>query len=492
MLVRELSKLANYLNSNGFAVTSNQILDFMSFTGEEDINIFNNDEFSQALSVYVSKNKEQQSILPSLIRNYVQKKHLITEKTEQLEKAKQAKENYKRPDNIEESVREQMSEKFKKELEQSKKAKSKLDDIEGISDKTKETPTPENIESEMQSVSQKAKEALSKGDVAEFNKMNDAYKALEKVKKLDDKISKSDKEREEAIKNAIAKEEEKEQKIDDKIKKVISELETIEKLESVSSKKDSKEKYGKPTKSYSEGEINNSLEINEYNILDIYKFIRENKEKFKTKFNRRVNTRERRKLAIKETIKSACRTGGKPLVLEFEKPKRSKANLVLVLDVSGSCSAASKALMALAHSFKEIFPGGTKVYAFVNSLYDVSKAMETINVEESIEKVFDAIPTSGVYSNYYNPLRSLWTSEQTHINKDSIVMFIGDARNNKNPSGEEYLKQIAKKSKKTVFLNTEDSWTWDTGDSIAGIYERIVPMYEVTNLAELEFFIENI
>ena len=66
---------------------------------------------------------------------------------------------------------------------------------------------------------------------------------------------------------------------------------------------------------------------------------------------------------------------------------------------------------------------------------------------------------------------------------------MGDARNNKNPSGEEYLKKIARRAKKTYWLNTESKYLWGTADSIANTYMEYSDMMEVTNTQELLLFL---
>ena len=53
-----------------------------------------------------------------------------------------------------------------------------------------------------------------------------------------------------------------------------------------------------------------------------------------------------------------------------------------------------------------------------------------------------------------------------------IFIYIGDARNNKNASGEDYVKAIARKAKKAFWLNTEEVDKWNHGDSIMGVYAK--------------------
>lgn len=74
---------------------------------------------------------------------------------------------------------------------------------------------------------------------------------------------------------------------------------------------------------------------------------------------------------------------------------------------------------------------------------------------------------------------------------DPYVYFIGDVRNNKNPSGEEYVKAIARKAKKAFWLNPEDMADWNQGDSIIGTYARyMTEVVQTTTAAELLGFLE--
>lgn len=223
----------------------------------------------------------------------------------------------------------------------------------------------------------------------------------------------------------------------------------------------------------------------------IMHYIKQNLLKFKTKMTRNIQTNEKLNLNMKDTIQAACKTGGLPLSLNFDKPMKNKTNLVLVLDVSGSCSAASKMMLTFIYLLKDVFPRGCDAFAFVNSLYDISEIMNASEIESAINDVLNIIPRKGVYSNYYEPLKTLWGNYKKKITKDSIVIFMGDARNNKNDTAEEFIKNIGHRAKKCIWLNTETIEKWNKADSLASLYGKYSEMYEVINTAELISFIEN-
>ena len=220
-------------------------------------------------------------------------------------------------------------------------------------------------------------------------------------------------------------------------------------------------------------------------------YIKDNARKFRTKMSRKIRTNKSSKLDIPATIKKSCQTGGIPLRLIYQKPVRQKSNLILILDVSGSCKNASEMMLVFMHAMKEVFPGGCKTYAFTNQLYDISRFFETDNPDEAAKAVLEAIPRAGAYSNYEIPFKTFYDEHMNEVTGDSYVYFIGDARNNKNASGEDYVKAIARKAKKAFWLNTEKADEWNHGDSIMGIYAKyMTKVAQTVTPAELLGFLE--
>lgn len=233
----------------------------------------------------------------------------------------------------------------------------------------------------------------------------------------------------------------------------------------------------------------NFKQLTEKEKQELYYYIRRNLLAFKTRMTRNIFTGQRRTLNLEHTIAEAMRTGGLPMKLLFDQPKRNKADLVLVLDVSGSCKKASELMLNFIGLLKSVFPRGCKAFAFVNSLYDISDIYETDDIETAVDEVLKMIPRSGQYSNYEVPLRMLWEENKKAFTKDTTVIFIGDARNNKNGSGEEYIKNISRRCKHAYWLNTEDHTLWNTADSIASVYGKYALMQQVTTPSELISFI---
>lgn len=221
-------------------------------------------------------------------------------------------------------------------------------------------------------------------------------------------------------------------------------------------------------------------------------YIQDNMMNFRTRMMRKIRTKQNIRIDMKDTIKHAMRTGGVPAVLSYKKPKRNKTKIIMFLDISGSCRAQSELMLFFMYSMQDIFPSGIRSYVFVNSLYDVTDIFEAEDADRAVKEVFKRVPTKGVYSDYGVPFKEFYKNDMDKLTKDSIVFVIGDARNNRNESGEDYVKAIARRGKAAFFLETDDKRKWNQGDSIIRTYMPYMrKTEEVKTPAELLHFIEN-
>lgn len=223
-------------------------------------------------------------------------------------------------------------------------------------------------------------------------------------------------------------------------------------------------------------------------------YVTDNALKFKTRMRRNLRTKSRREIDMPETVRRACATGGIPIDLRFVRERPSKANLLMFLDISGSCREASEMMLTFMYIMADVFPGGCKAYAFVNSLNGISDMFDQVtDAESAVRTVLSTIPTRGIYSDYFRPFAAFRDDHMSEVNKDSIVFFIGDARNNRNQPGDDNIKAIARKAKRAYWLNTESSDRWDKADSIMGLYSQYMTDYaQVTTPGELIGFLTEV
>ena len=527
-----------HLRNAEFKISNENINHFFLMLSKEDILIDSIEDLLMLLKICFCKNKKEYFILEKIFYDFFDelkmkkqvenlkndrekfKKNFKAEKETNVENLKNLEKEIKE---IEDRILSEETEKVsfftKKEKEFIENNEDKIKKIKLKSDKSfikelidkdeeklinrKNTKLKE-IEREISSISE---EFLMKGNVNEFYVLKELFNLTHKISNLDEKqFKKKELKAKKETKELSKKKEkikEKIRKLEEEYKRTQKQLENVLKGKDIQVKKDTsiyhREEFlenGNAVISNSKGELEfldkEFSTLSEKEMIEIYSYIHKNLLKFKTKMNRNINSTKKTNLNVQKTIQEACKTGGLPLTLHFKEPKKNKSNLVLVLDISGSCKEASKMMLTFMYLLQDTFINGCKTYAFVNSLFDVSNIMDAENIESSINGVFSTIPTKGVYSNYYEPLRCLWEDKKNVIDKDSIVIFMGDARNNKNMKGDNYLKSISRKAKKCYWLNTEEHTKWGVADSVAYDYMKYTKMFEIINLSQLIYFIENI
>ena len=84
----------------------------------------------------------------------------------------------------------------------------------------------------------------------------------------------------------------------------------------------------------------------------------------------------------------------------------------------------------------------------------------------------------------------MWERHQGVLTRNSIVLILGDARNNYHASQAWVLGEMRKKARHVYWLNPEPRGYWDTGDSIISEYAKFCDgVFECRNLRQLERFV---
>lgn len=225
----------------------------------------------------------------------------------------------------------------------------------------------------------------------------------------------------------------------------------------------------------------------------ILSYIRANAKIFKQTLRRKSATPRHHQVDIRATMRAASRTGGEPVLIRYKKPKKSHAKVVILVDISGSCRHASILALYFMAMMNEAFPGGCQKFAFVNSLVPVDKYFRDRSADEGVGAVVGNIPTRGVYSDYGTTIHQLREKIGGSIHKDTTVIVIGDARNNRNDSAAQDLKFIADRCHQVFWLNPENEYKWDTGDSVMGKYQAAgAEAHHVQTAGDLLHFLGNL
>lgn len=207
-------------------------------------------------------------------------------------------------------------------------------------------------------------------------------------------------------------------------------------------------------------------------IEKVLTFIRTNAKTFRQKLRKLYITQQKKQIDVKKTIEKSVQCDGEIARLYYKKPIKSKANVVMLADISGSCRAMTSLALTYMGLMREVFPGGCHLFVFVNHLVPVDRYFSNENITSAVESINKSVPSRGIYSNYGVPLKELRYDNTGIINKDTTIVMLGDCRNNKNYSGVEEVEWLSKRASKFFVLNPDPLNKWGQGDSIADLYAK--------------------
>jgi len=196
------------------------------------------------------------------------------------------------------------------------------------------------------------------------------------------------------------------------------------------------------------------------------------------RLSRRYRRRKHGRLDFRRTIRASIAHGGVPIELLLRGRRPGKPDLVALCDLSGSVAVVSDFLLALLAPAAEYFRG-VRTFAYVDRLCEVSFEQGHVVPHEMLDLYAS--------SDFGKVLQHFWQEHgERLLTRNTLVLILGDARNNRRPPRPDLLVRIRDHAQKLIWLNPEPRERWDTGDSVLS---RYVPacdvVLECTNLREL-------
>ena len=198
-------------------------------------------------------------------------------------------------------------------------------------------------------------------------------------------------------------------------------------------------------------------------IEDCDELVAELARRFRAHLCRRQRATRRGRLDIRRTIRRSMSTGGIPVEPAFRERRPGRPDLLALCDHSHSVATASRFLLALlvpAHTFFR----RVGLFAFVDSPVEIS--FEAGHVVPHAELDLYA------RSDFGKVLLLFWEQHRHLLNRNTILLILGDARNNRRPPRADVLARLRAIVRQIVWLNPEEPARWNTGDSVIATYQR--------------------
>ncbi|MFZ0887761.1 MAG: VWA domain-containing protein, partial [Candidatus Binataceae bacterium] len=187
---------------------------------------------------------------------------------------------------------------------------------------------------------------------------------------------------------------------------------------------------------------------------------------------------------FRRTIRASTQRGGVPVDLRFRSRHPRHIDLLLLADVSGSVKYSSTLML-------ELMAGAKRFFRRLRCFVYVDRMAEA----EFEDGHLVMTPALDLYalSDFGRVLRELWERRAELLSRATVLLIMGDARNNRRQARADLLDAIARSCRAVIWLNPEPSERWGTGDSAIRLYQRALSaLLPARNLHELERGLERV
>ena len=233
--------------------------------------------------------------------------------------------------------------------------------------------------------------------------------------------------------------------------------------------------------------------ITEQDALSLQKSIQKMAERLKIRIEG-LREWHHGKIDIRRTMKSSYKTFGEPIKLVKKYPKYKAINWLILSDVSGSVKHASRIFMSFIFELKNVMSEELRAFTFVSKVQEITSILQEQNYNTMVRRIYQEgrIDFRG-YSDYGAAFQKFDILSKDLMDNRTILIIIGDARNNKKIDRLDLIHKWLGKVRKIIWLNPDLPEKWDQGDSVISIYESIVRnIHDVSTPEKLVHTIENI
>lgn len=193
------------------------------------------------------------------------------------------------------------------------------------------------------------------------------------------------------------------------------------------------------------------------------------------------------RLDMRRTLRGSLQSGGVPLDPAYRHRPRSRPELWVLCDVSGSMAEFSRFTLALVYALHEEF-SGLRTFVFVDDVEEITDVLDRRlhDVDPYALLARASASRARHRSDYGQVLRSFLDQYGRELSPRATLVVTGDARSHHGDPGLPALREIHRRSRRIWFLNPEPRDRWNQGDSVASLYALACDrMAEVRNLRQL-------
>ena len=202
----------------------------------------------------------------------------------------------------------------------------------------------------------------------------------------------------------------------------------------------------------------------------------------------RIALRQRRaksgQLDAKATIRANLKHGGVPFQIKH-RDRIIKPKLVIICDISTSMRHCSELMLSLLYELQDQV-SKTHAFSFIDHLEYITPDFQGNRANEAIQQVLTRMPPGYYSTDLGYSLQNFTDRYIDTIDHRTTLIVVGDGRNNYNDPRLDIFKQMARRSRRTLWLNPEMPMLWGSGDSDMLEYAPLCDVVlQVSTLSEL-------
>lgn len=195
--------------------------------------------------------------------------------------------------------------------------------------------------------------------------------------------------------------------------------------------------------------------------------LRKEVSKLANRLRSRIALRQKRaktgQLDAKATIRANLRHGGVPMEIKH-RDHRLKPKLVVICDISTSMRHCSELMLSLVYALQDLVTK-THAFAFIDHLEYISPDFVGQQAKDAINQVLVRMPPGHYSTDLGYSLENFARDYMDTIDRRTTFIMVGDGRNNYNDPRLRLFQDMARRSRRTIWLNPEPPMLWGSGDS---------------------------
>ena len=213
-----------------------------------------------------------------------------------------------------------------------------------------------------------------------------------------------------------------------------------------------------------------------------------------TRLSREQHARTRGPLDFRRTVRASMSSGGVPLETHHRPRRPGRTDLVVLCDVSGSVSSFASFTLMLVFALREQF-NRVRAFTFVDEIHEVTDRFERgADPAQTMAELAASARHASLWgrTNYGRAFTRFADQHPDALTPKTNLLVLGDARSNHTDLALPVVAELVHAARHSWWLNPEHSRNWNTGDSAAREYGRLMAMIECRNLTQLGEFVHDL